>query len=156
MSNGEKASEHIGRAFLAAWDKSMSETPQTEAKPELTLHVCGGKQARRCQKDGGDVPEGVAIDVQEIADNPLWAAESWANDRAAVADLTAKLAQAEQRGTWQPIETAPKDGRKVLTYQHDAGIRVAHCEGGEWWWCSYEYTCEPSHWMPLPAPPQKG
>lgn len=65
---------------------------------------------------------------------------------------------------WQPIETAPKDGTPVLV----------HAPGGctQWklhttlWICRWdgrwveaggeEYTtCEPTHWMPLPPPPDK-
>lgn len=81
---------------------------------------------------------------------------------------------------WQPIETAPKDGTPVLLFagasiQHDSApkpfFHVSRWvnETRERWepksewelvrviedashWESWEL---PSHWMPLPAPPQE-
>jgi hypothetical protein len=63
---------------------------------------------------------------------------------------------------WQPIETAPKDGTEVLIFQRikDQGekdllhLAVASWEGSYWddridmppW-------PKPTHWMPLPDPP---
>lgn len=63
---------------------------------------------------------------------------------------------------WQPIETAPKDGRFVLGFDPlDSHIAVI-------WWCN---KCGPfqegwktppyrdfvaTHWMPLPLPPEAG
>jgi len=87
--------------------------------------------------------------------------------------------------TWQPIETAPKDGTPILIYHklfweewpedikdahkglthgEDCEERVSnqsiaswesHCAG--WLMCNieiYELAGEPTHWMPLPAPPE--
>jgi len=59
---------------------------------------------------------------------------------------------------WQPIETAPKnDGQEILGW--DAGNGVQLCNwmgypnGDGAWWVLLEFTTEPTHWMPLPAPP---
>ncbi len=66
--------------------------------------------------------------------------------------------------TWQPIETAPKDGTPLLLFG-----RVAYSQelaqyvgfwgrwdsaGGEFetWICSGPHW-KPTHWMPLPDPP---
>ena len=63
---------------------------------------------------------------------------------------------------WQPIETAPKDGSKVLLTDGDR-TEIAHWWGkaqeGFWevWTCEpfYEDFKQPTHWMPLPQPPKK-
>jgi len=67
--------------------------------------------------------------------------------------LKAKLAKTE----WQPIETAPMDGTRVLVTD---GFMVgdAYFRRGDWWlyecgddW--YSVTINPTNWMPLPQPP---
>lgn len=70
-------------------------------------------------------------------------------------------------GLWQPIETAPRDGTRLLLWCE------GECEMG-WWsgtnWdslesyleygfeacdtCIVNYSLVPSHWQPLPPPPQ--
>ncbi len=57
---------------------------------------------------------------------------------------------------WQPIETAPSDGKPILVvggYESKATIRGAD---GEWWRRARREGSKsvPSHWMPLPEPPQ--
>ena len=64
---------------------------------------------------------------------------------------------------WQPIETAPKDGTKVLVWRPSIGTHyeepkelIAHADVDVWvegnWWRS-RCNQQPTHWMPLPAPP---
>ena len=80
---------------------------------------------------------------------------------------------------WQPIETAPKDGTPVLIWTpegHDIASYSPREDDGQqsmghdagWWGCltpadpgrhmgnpDYyrEAECQPTHWMPLPEPP---
>ena len=58
---------------------------------------------------------------------------------------------------WQPIETAPKDGTVVLLgradYYPKSGYWVEH-EFQDWWGWDRDRACPPTHWMPLPEPPQ--
>ncbi len=76
---------------------------------------------------------------------------------------------------WQPIETAPKDGQKLILFNAGgigvgswrygrfqiwqngltpSGMRVAiplDAEGFHWEWDGHN---QPTHWMPLPEPPK--
>lgn len=67
---------------------------------------------------------------------------------------------------WQPIETAPKDGTEVLgceevritTAGHKVGghVFIAHFVKDEFYigkWISTSGFVQPTHWMPLPTPP---
>ena len=67
---------------------------------------------------------------------------------------------------WKPIETAPKDGFLiVVTNAATAEISLAHkTRDGEVGWTQYvngtpmlfqpKLRFEPTHWMPLPEPPE--
>lgn len=72
--------------------------------------------------------------------------------------------------TWQPIETAPKDGTPILLYKPNEKRMGAYLLAGfwdvEWWACAgsklvyfsrldqREYG-HPTHWQPLPEPPEE-
>jgi hypothetical protein len=57
---------------------------------------------------------------------------------------------------WQPIETAPKDGTRILACNADERaeyiivgyFRGAHFTDGQW------PMIPVTHWMPLPDPPK--
>ena len=89
----------------------------------------------------------------------------------------AVLGLGEGLGAWQPIETAPRDGTWVLLSggecdydeESDAKTRPVvgqwsnYCNGKtvDWHWQFAWYDGgyygeyeKPTHWMPLPAPPQ--
>lgn len=57
---------------------------------------------------------------------------------------------------WQPISTAPRDGTNILIYEADEGtVRVARWRDDTipTGWSGSERT--PSHWLPLPLPPNQ-
>ena len=85
----------------------------------------------------------------------------------AVLDEAAKPAPGgpKTREGWQPIETAPKDGRDFLVWNRenrvrkarwyersssDLGISLYEGDGVN----SFKGGIQPTHWMPLPAPPE--
>jgi|688.fasta_scaffold26788_7 hypothetical protein len=66
---------------------------------------------------------------------------------------------------WQPIETAPKDGLAVLLWPYQPGDVFAgrameevvlgyRTMDEEWYNPEQRETFEPTHWMPLPEPPE--
>lgn len=79
-------------------------------------------------------------------------------------------AEASQSNQWQPIETAPKDGTRIALFQ---GGKFTT---GQWsedeytkkprpYWATdrgqilgktFDRSCQPTHWMPLPEPPKGG
>jgi len=59
---------------------------------------------------------------------------------------------------WQPIEAAPKDGSSIVLYDP----RHTNPVIGYWfsanesrgWWVFATLVIHPTHWRPLPAPPE--
>jgi hypothetical protein len=69
------------------------------------------------------------------------------------------LDESKQEEDWQPIETAPKDGRHVLLYCEYYGIGRCAWESWRNVWRSDDPNHgigfpQPTHWMPLPAFPK--
>lgn len=59
-------------------------------------------------------------------------------------------------GDWQDISTAPRDGTEVLVYvPRRLGALYAGASNptGVQWWSRNLGDVQPTHWMPLPAPP---
>lgn len=58
-----------------------------------------------------------------------------------------------ERG-WQPIETAPKDGKPVLCWPRDDEHATVSWSGDRWRVdCCGQTHYDITHWMPLPLPP---
>jgi hypothetical protein len=61
---------------------------------------------------------------------------------------------------WQKIETAPKDGTRILVFSHcdyESGYNLNQAVFKNGWWVE-QYCNEyvfPTHWMPLPNPPKE-
>lgn len=53
---------------------------------------------------------------------------------------------------WQPIETAPKDGRElILLLTPSRHPQVAF--SNTWWTAGFSVECKPTHWAPIPTLP---
>lgn len=78
-------------------------------------------------------------------------------------DTTAEAAHSvsPQYSAWQPIETAPKDGKRILAWlgpYYDACILrwASDADAERDAWIDYDHFApdpQPTHWMPLPALP---
>jgi len=60
---------------------------------------------------------------------------------------------------WQPIETAPRDGTSVLVYSSKwfpgtNDCDIAFVAFGVWETLEGMRNMNPTHWMPLPSPPE--
>ena len=53
---------------------------------------------------------------------------------------------------WQPIETAPRDGRELLLISMPGKAYGIGSYRAEIWW-DWPWSMPPSHWLPLPPPP---
>jgi hypothetical protein len=100
------------------------------------------------------------------ADDLGWVERDMARD--AVSKALAAV-QCDGRGApsgqsgWQPIETAPKDGTAILGFWagdviNERNYALTLYRTGSWWDADRgrEEYGEPTHWMPLPAPPTGG
>ncbi len=71
------------------------------------------------------------------------------------ADLINKLAAERD---WQPIATAPKDETQILIWwEGDEFMNIGYWEDGKhggWHSTEGERFESPTHWQPLPAPPE--
>ena len=64
---------------------------------------------------------------------------------------------------WQPIETAPKSGEHILLVSKGGAVWLGHWRDADTpprWGAGWtRFNCadlgwEPTHWMPLPSPPE--
>lgn len=72
--------------------------------------------------------------------------------------FAARVAARLEGGAWQPIETAPKDGTRILLWDdQDKEVCSAKWKGTGWRACGTEERIvwvKFTRWMPAPAPPQ--
>ena len=58
---------------------------------------------------------------------------------------------------WQPIEKAPKDGKRILLWAYWAGlsdVEIGAWLAREWRLKDGRSPARPTHWMPLPFAPE--
>jgi hypothetical protein len=58
---------------------------------------------------------------------------------------------------WKPIETYDgEDDASVIVFAKSwAQPSIAHKSEGAWYWDDFEDEIIPTHWMPLPEPPNE-
>jgi len=85
--------------------------------------------------------------LMDVADRYALAQADPAHWRSALeSDLRLALVGRE----WQPIETAPKDGRQLILLLTPSGFPQP-AYSNTWWMAGFSVECKPTHWMPLPA-----
>lgn len=104
------------------------------------------------------------IAAEQAEDDGLWFVAETATEAYLQQELRRLTAAVEAESAWMPIETAPKDSNVLLT----DGVNVSEGgwvsdvdQGAEWegqlgmadWW-SVSLAWKPTHWQPLPAPPE--
>lgn len=90
--------------------------------------------------------------LMDVADRYALAQADPAHWRSALeSDLRLALVGRE----WQPIETAPKDGRQLILLLTPSGFPQP-AYSNTWWMAGFSVECKPTHWMPLPAAAPKG
>lgn len=66
----------------------------------------------------------------------------------------------ETMTSWQPIETAPRDGRRLLLWDPSRDMPIFGCWAVEWdgWkeWAFDWKLPQPTHWIPVPPAPKEG
>lgn len=63
---------------------------------------------------------------------------------------------------WRPIETAPKDGRRIIVFRPTSNREYIPRVGEDYFskrlddvWAMSNSSHQPTHWMPLPEPPNE-
>lgn len=136
-------------AILASWPPAPPESARACLDSLVSdIHTAMGQRFTAIVDDAqGDISVNTAFKLALAEERQA------ANDR-----IDGLLAAAPPEPTWQPIETAPKDGTNVLAVG-ESGLADVLRWSDDWsskrvfCWTDGEYTFKPTHWMPLPAPP---
>ncbi len=122
----------------------LGQNPKREAW--ITACIAVLLNARKEEREAmiGDMPEPIrrhAMDTLALVAQSIRAAYCWG------------LANRE---SWQPIETAPRDGTMILVGRWDKGVATVYSD--HWaedpgCWCDSSGSFQPTDWMHVPHPP---
>jgi len=132
----------------------MFQPPATPQEPDVRGDI--GHQNAEIQRLGNAVRDGSATSEMAYA----WLTHPYVctSDMVKAAARIMASTPSPEGQTWQPIETAPKDGRRVLVMWEywSSEPFVAYFKHGRWNGEVALSECSddgPTHWMPLPSPP---
>lgn len=143
---GEPCHEHHELFCLHCKTPFIAAVPPSPPTPDLTATIAESAASDICL---GDIR-----------------AQTKVRDRVtqALSELAAALRHAPAPQTWEPIETAPKDGEMLLFMEwvsKTSPVVGSRDQDGRGWhinglgWFSSEERM-PTHWQPLPLPPSRG
>lgn len=132
---------------------TLSTEEQIDAPAEFPEEIL--KAARKADAEFYSDPD-LEDEIEQIL---LGRRDHWAEIQVACMAIQAD----RQRDQWQPIETAPQNGTRIILMWEPFGGVSEHVELGRWsersgWVNTYghAFTGYPTHWMPLPAAPKGG
>lgn len=130
--------------------------------PEVAAAMTGMTPADATRDEA--LVEAVARALHKYQSISSWSKSSkvFREDCRAQAEIAIAVVRAHDaaapRNEWKPIETAPKDGTRLLAYEKGCALYEIWWQrnlGDQWdgWQDDWDDEPEPTHWMPLPAPP---
>jgi hypothetical protein len=141
---------HITNSALPAG----GETPETQEPPRSRLTLAE-KHARRLRQQIAD--HGCPALMPEIDDDErFWCPDCVDREQIAMLldELTGlKAGETPLQDGWQPIETAPKDGTRVLVVWPNSAVGESFWNQRDNYW-GMSLGIVPRFWQPLPAPPR--
>ena len=69
-------------------------------------------------------------------------------------DLYSRIVELEAMTTWKPIESAPRDGTEIWLFDQER-VQGYWNVFTSWWDSDTHEIIDPTHWMPLPQPPEE-
>jgi hypothetical protein len=97
--------------------------------------------------------EALVAKWRELADDADLVDDYADGIQACTDELSAALAASPPGDAWLPIESAPKDGTRILAATDSGYLLILQwCVEG-YWRCSKDREWMPAKWQPLPAPP---
>ena len=74
-------------------------------------------------------------------------------------DMAAEIVRLHKEREWRDISTAPKDGTRILARDRNGWREMWWVTNGtdyaDYWQDQFDSEPEPTHWAPLPPPPEK-
>jgi hypothetical protein len=117
----------------------------------------GGKRKPRPGKKIGKPPlhpDGLRRFYISLSPDDLAWLDQQAGEMGTRAGVVRRLINEARSGPWQPIETAPTDGRPLLLWSPDIHPVTGRWCDDQWQTLTGFFAGDPTHWMPLPDTPE--
>ena len=99
-----------------------------------------------------------ALSMADLVETPMSVMRQGYAAHEEITRLRAEVERLRAEAEWQPIETAPKDGTRILVASKMGGVYLVSWWKGKrtarWDNGARPLYSTPTHWHPLPAPPE--